>query len=271
MVTWSPEEVDTGIQSLLIQFYPILLATLLSINRRQLSTDDTRFALILSSSPLTVHLVVASIGDIFGIQTGLYKQIKSHRLITRTLGALVPLLWIGLSLTLTLSKSAFKDSSCAHRSLKNWLSSTIDFLVDSFVFPGAIGHFRFFFITPIILAIPWLGCLARRWPRVTADGRLSSERSSKLYKLWALMKCIWCVPVVIIANWPNLTPSRGTIGHNHKWCVYYLFAYLDVSWAYQVIAFAIGVSGKGYVLSYGQVCPLLCAVDRRMRIEYLPV
>ena len=76
----------------------------------------------------------------------------------------------------------------------------------------------------------------------------------------------------LVLNWPNLTQSRRTIGNHHKWCVYCLFAYFDVTWVYQVIVFAVDVSGKGYVLSYGQVCPLLCgAVDRRMRIEYLPV
>ena len=189
-MTWSPEEVDTGIQSLLIQFYPILLATLLSINRQQLSTDDTRFALVLSSSPLTIHLVVASISDIFEIQTGLYKRIKSYRLITRTLGALVLLLWIGLSLTLTLSKSAFEDSMCVSGLFEDWLSRAIVLLVYSFVSPGSIGTFAFFF------AIPWLACLARRWSQVKAEVRLSSIGSSNWRKPWAFMKCMLCVPVV---------------------------------------------------------------------------
>ena len=69
-MTWSPGDVDVGIQSLLIQVYPILLSVLLSIdvniNKNQLSTFDAAFALTLSSSPLTVYLVVASIGDLCG-------------------------------------------------------------------------------------------------------------------------------------------------------------------------------------------------------------
>ena len=68
MITWSPGDVDVGIQSLLIQFYPILLSILLSINRDQLSTSDAFIALLLSSSPLTTYLVVTSIADLCGIQ-----------------------------------------------------------------------------------------------------------------------------------------------------------------------------------------------------------
>jgi ribose/xylose/arabinose/galactoside ABC-type transport system permease subunit len=123
MVTWSPGDVDIGIQSLLVQIYPILLSTLLSINRQQLSTSDASFALVLSSSPLTIYLVFASICDLFGIHTGLYKRIKTYPLIIRTLGALVLLLWTTLSMVSGLSPSAFKDSSCYTLSFGGWLEA----------------------------------------------------------------------------------------------------------------------------------------------------
>jgi hypothetical protein len=64
----------------------------------------------LSSSPLTVYLAVASICDLFGFKTDLYKRIKSHRRTTRILGALVLFLWLGLSTSLTLSDQAFVNS-----------------------------------------------------------------------------------------------------------------------------------------------------------------
>ena len=73
MVTWSPEKVDVAILSLLFQIYQILLLTLLSVNRQKLSVTDAHFAIGTTSSPLTMYLAVASIGDLFGTKTGLYK------------------------------------------------------------------------------------------------------------------------------------------------------------------------------------------------------
>ena len=110
MVTLSPGDIDVGIQSLLVQIYPVLLSTLFSVNRQQLSIFDAGVARSISSSPLTIYLVVASICDLCGIRTGLYKRIKSYRSITRILGALVLLLWTGLSMTIAMSATAFKDS-----------------------------------------------------------------------------------------------------------------------------------------------------------------
>jgi hypothetical protein len=92
-----------GIQASLIQICPIFLSTLLSINRQTLSLYDASYALLITSSPLTVYLAVASVCDPFGFKTDLYKRIKSYRRTTRILGALVLFLWLGLSMTLTLS------------------------------------------------------------------------------------------------------------------------------------------------------------------------
>ena len=92
--------------------------------------------------------------------------------------------------------------------------------------------------------------------------------------------CVYCghgrsvhgaFPSTYVSNCPNLTPSRCTIDRNHKWCIYYLFAFLDASWAFQVLYSAVVMTGYGYVLSYGQVRILLCAVYHRMPIKYLPV
>ena len=139
-MTWSPENVDIGVQSLLFQIYPILLSTLLSVNRRQLSTFDAYFALLLSSSPLTVYLVAASIGDLLGIKTGLYKRIKSHRRIIRALGAVVLPLWTGLGMTTWMSRTAFTNSSCpGDFSFGGWLMDTVLNLPASIVSPGLVG------------------------------------------------------------------------------------------------------------------------------------
>jgi len=192
-----------GIQSLLVQFYPILLSTLFSINRQQLSRFDAYFALVLSSSPLTVYLVVASIGDLFGIHTGLYKRIKSHRPIIRAFGALVPFIWTGLSMALMMSASAFRDPYCSAGTFTHWIRYIIDMLMYTFVFPG--GMYDGPRGIAWIMIIPWLACLARRWPQLRADVKLRSEGASRLRVLCTWVKCAWCVPVDVF---PRLARSN---------------------------------------------------------------
>ena len=161
MVTLSPGDIDVGIQSLLVQIYRILLSTLLSIDRQRLSRFDANFVLALSSSPLTVYLVIASICDLFGINTDLYGRVKSYRHIIHTLGALVLLLWTGLSMTFNLSTRAFKDSLCDTGTFKDWLQKAAFSLIFILVTPGSLGYVT----TGLtwVAIIPWLIYLARRW------------------------------------------------------------------------------------------------------------
>ena len=199
-MTWSPGDVDVGVQALLIQIYPILLSTLLSINNQQLSTSDAYFAILLSSSPLMIYLVVTSIGDLCGIHTGLYKRIKSYRLITCALGALVPLLWTGLNMTLIVSTSAFKDSHCDTHTFTDWLKYIAGLII---YFLKSLGG-------PMVgigwaLVIPWFVSLARRWHQLRAEVKLYSEGASRLRVLWTWMKCAWYVSVDV---GPRLTKSN---------------------------------------------------------------
>ena len=183
-----------GIQSLLIQFYPILLSTLMSINRDQLSKDDAWFALSISSSPLTIYLVVTSISDLCGVQTGLYKRIKSHRLIIRTFGVSLLLIWTGLSMTLSMSTSAFKDSSCYPGTFVTWLWYIGSFLMSFILSPGGLSLF------PGIgwaVFVPWFICLARRLSQVREDVKLHSEVASRWRVFCTWVKCAWCVPVEV--------------------------------------------------------------------------
>ena len=207
-MTWSPENVDMGILSLLFQIYSILLSTLLSINRQQLSSFDAYFALLLCSSPLTVYLVVASIGDLFGIKTGLYKRIKSHRLIICALGAAVLPLWTGLSMAAMMSRKAFKDSPCLFNSgFETWLMYTLFNLPTSIVYPGAMGYIVGNFSTLIFL--PVLFFLVKSWDRVVVGILAYWEGVSEPWKLlctpwgwliitWMHVKCAWCVLIAVI-------------------------------------------------------------------------
>ena len=206
-MTWSPENVDMGVQSLLFQIYPILLSTLLSINRQQLSVLDAQFAILVSSSPLTVYLVVASIGDLFGIKTGLYKRIKSHRLIVRALGAVVLPLWTGLSMTTWMSRKAFKDSSCSDDfNFGPWLWDTMLNLPASIVSPGFIGdHFGnsselIFLPIPFFLVKSWgqmVVCILADWEGVSEPWRLFCTPWGWLIITWMHVKCAWCVLIVV--------------------------------------------------------------------------
>ena len=190
MVTWSPGDIDVEVQALLVQIYPVLLSTLLSINRQQLSTSDARFALLLSSSPLTVYLVIASIGDLCGIRTGLYKRIEVYRLITRALGALVLPLWMGLNMTFIVSTRAFKDSHCSTHTFTDWLMYIANLIIFFFESVGGImvgvgwG-----------LVTPWFIFLARRWSQLRAEVKFYSEGASRVRVLLTWVKCAWCVPV----------------------------------------------------------------------------
>ena len=270
LITWSLADVDVGVQASIIQFYPILLSTLLSINRQQLSLFDASFALQLTSSPLTTYLVVASICDLCGFETNLYKRIKYNCIIIRALAILVPFFWLGLSMTLTLSDSAFIDSGlCRGSTFRDWLLHLLRFIWVSV---------QFGFVPPLSwsFAILFVLFLVRRRSQLVADIRAYRGGASKPWKWlcipWAFAKCAWCVSVIVGHRFTEShSPSRFVVDRNHKWYTYSLFAYLDITWAYLVITSTVFATLEGYVLSYGQVWLPLCAVDDRIPTEYPPV
>ena len=165
LVTWSPKDIGVGIEASLIQSYPILLSTLLSVNRNQLSLSDAACALNLTSPPPMVYLTVASIGDLFGAQTSLYKRVWSHRRTLRALGALILPLWSALSLTLWLSTRAFSNSEDGGGgNFKDWVLSLL-FIYTTGPF---ISEFVVWIHTPI-MAVCFFLCLFRRRSQVMAD------------------------------------------------------------------------------------------------------
>ena len=193
LITWSPEDVDEGIQAILLQIYPILLSTLLSVGRKQLSLFDAHFALTLTSSPLTVYLVVASTCDWFGIETGLYKRIKSRHLLTRTLGTLVLILWFGLSVTVRISDRAFVDSGlCKGSTFGDWLLDFLEFLFFTIEFPGVLVAFShvaiYFLVLPagLLLVCMFLGWVDSR-DRDRGEGLPHQSRRSVRGTMWCVL------------------------------------------------------------------------------------
>ena len=224
MVTYSDGDVDLAIQSLLIQFYPILLSTLFSVKLKQdsiptLSLFDAEFALSVSSSPLAIYLSFASVCDLCGIRTGLFKRIKSHRHIIRTLGAFVPLLWTVLSTIKSLSNTAFLDSPCSPAvDFLDWLGDTAFFLISSLLSPGTYNSsYRFVgprrllrgpglaFLAPFFVLLFW------RRSQVWADVQLSLDGASRLRVPFTWVKCAWYVSIPI---GPKLAkPNAGKVHH----------------------------------------------------------
>lgn len=202
LITWSPPDIDEGIHAILIQIYPILLSTLFLIGRNQLYVFDANFALTLTSSPLTIYLVVASICDLLGIKTGLYKQINSHRFSIRIPGALVIFLWFGLSVTLTVSDSAFIDSGiCGGSTFGDWLFQLFYHFLVYVVYAGVPSDAPPTGAAPIILGSPFAVLLFRGRSQVVAEARRVWEGQSKLWRWsrgpWILARCAWYVPIVV--------------------------------------------------------------------------
>ena len=202
-MTWSPKDVDVGIQATLTQIYPILLSTLVSIKRRSLTLYDANFALLLTSSPLTVYLVVASICDLFWFETNLYRRIKSYRRTIRFFGAMVPFLWLGLSLTLTFSDKAFKNSElCSGSNFTGWLLDIFWSLV--IYSPIVGGDFGLGLGLIPAVALAFILCLFRRRSQAKERFRADMEGKSKfrraLWTPWTFVKCAWCVSVVAVTS-----------------------------------------------------------------------
>ena len=199
-----------GIQSLLFQIYQILLLTLLSINRQQLSASDAFVAAYTTSSPLAVYLAVASISDLFGTRMGLYKRIKSHHLIIRGLGALVLPLWTGLSMITWVSRKAFNKSSCSHTTFADWLMYLLFYVFTFITSPGFLYGFLPPY-TPTLVFLPILFFLVKCRSQVAAGVRAFLKGASEPWRLilfftplgWIVLicvfiKCAWCVPVATI-------------------------------------------------------------------------
>ena len=249
-MTWSPAGIDAGVRASLIQAYPILLSTLLTVGRHQLSYDDGHYALIITSPPLMVYLTISSICDLLGIRTSIYKRIQSHRIVTRAFGVFILPLWLALSLALGLSKRAF---NCVEEgealTFQRWLLYLVAYIINSLFFP----------LTPfptLVVASFFLLFLFRRRSQVMADIRTCREGGPNTWRIlrvpWTFVKCAWYVSVIVGSSCPNLTPYRLAIDRNHKWFIYCLFTFFDSVWAFVVIRTALGLL-DGYVLSYGQV------------------
>ena len=204
---WSTADIDSGVIASIAQLYCILLSTLLSINRQQLSLFDANYALIVTSSPLTIHIVFASIRELLGFKTRFFERIKHHPRAIYLFGAPLLPLWFGLELTLPLSGRAFIDSElCSDSNFRDFVAG----------------------------AIP------------CSNSMICSFLLYDNVKLWNL------VAASCLCGFYPASTIMCTRDHDRR-LVYPSLVLIDVCWIINVISSALLASGKGYVLSYGQV------------------
>ena len=189
LITWSDEDIDEGIQASLIQTNAVLLSTLFSINRDQLSIFDAKFALLLSSSPLTVYLVIVVYCWLCGMKTGLDNHISPRPLIV-LLGAWTPFFWLVLSMVLRLSGEAFINSRlCVDSTFGSWLHDVANFLLVAI----QIGSYFLFFVPFFSICLTLI--IWRRWSQITSGvwppGNLGLRGWFRMP--WRFVKHVWCV------------------------------------------------------------------------------
>ena len=196
---WPSAEVETGVMATIAQLYVILLSTLSSVNRQQLSLFDANYALMVSSSPFAIYLVF-SVRSLLGFDTSLFERVKSYPRVIRFFGALLLPLWLGLRLTLRLSTKAFKDSElCENPTFKDMF---LDLLLVFFPLTGPAGGAWVFFSLLITYSS---GLILAAWGEVIVNFLVYQEAASNLWGIlcrqWAsIIECGRCVSVLIGAR-----------------------------------------------------------------------
>ena len=191
---WSDKAVDTQVISAIFQAYCILLPALLSIGRRQLSLFDANYALMITSSPLMIQVVLSSIREVFGSRTGCFKKIKSHHHFIYFSAALVLALWFGLRLTLPLSSKAFRDSELC--SNPDPLGMVFELYI---LFVPATGPAGGFWAVLLVLYATFLVALIVGWYEVVACFLTPQEGEfgplKRVSQVVAAIRGAWCVSI----------------------------------------------------------------------------
>ena len=144
-----------------------------------------------------IYLSFASVCNLLGFKTGLYKRVASNHLITSVFGASVILFWFALDAILTLSDSAFIDSAaCKGQTFVNLLHNLCRFLLGYFTDPGSMV----IIVLSICLLVPLMFFVAMLHRRASKEAWSYRQGKSKpwvwFYVPWMFMKSYWCVPII---------------------------------------------------------------------------
>ena len=186
----SSADVEAGVIATLAQLYSILLSTLFSVGRQQLSLFDANYALIITSSPFTIYLVYSSIRDLLGFETHLFKCVQSYRRIISLFGALLLPLWLGLRFTLRLSTKAFNDSElCSNSTFEDLLLDLLLLFAPLTGPAGGVWFVLFCLITASLFAIVmgWLSVALNHY------GGPPFSPWELLFSLWTAFYNAWYI------------------------------------------------------------------------------
>jgi hypothetical protein len=129
---WSatPDDPDifrASVYGLYSQVYPILMATIASIHRRNLSLYEAHFAIAVSASPITVYLAYRACYDVFRQPSLFRPALKDTRNpVARWLALILPFFWLIVNAIVSFSPTAFKNSDlCKGMTVQRWLEFQI--------------------------------------------------------------------------------------------------------------------------------------------------
>jgi hypothetical protein len=129
---WSaePDDPDTSraaVYGLYSQVYPILLATIASFHRRNLSLYEAHFAIAVSASPITVYLAYKAFYDLFRQPNRFRPALTDTRNpVARWLALVLPFIWFIVNAIVSFSPTALKNSHlCKGMTIQRWLEFQI--------------------------------------------------------------------------------------------------------------------------------------------------
>lgn len=238
--------------------YSILLSTLFSIGRNQLTVIDAHCAIRLATSPITLNLIWRCTGSLASrLRRKSYTYIKPAVIAFSVL--LVPILFT-LFTVISFSWTAFEDSAQYPHNVKQYIYDMIMLLLPIIwpmyldpAYGGWMPFFAAFFQWSLFLT--WVVYTARHARDIIGEWKDKKQESTSLWNQpIAAIKLIWYDGAHHIhrsyANEPHI---RHVIDPAHPWLNGFSIVSLLTSWAVGPIGILLETQ-HGYNFSYGQVC-----------------
>lgn len=223
---WFRGQFNDGLWAFVVQSYSILISTLWSTRRQELSLFDANFALVLTSSPMAIDVALGPFRAIRKCMNGLYERPYPPTVVV--LGALTLPLWLALTATLRFAEHGYTDSElCEGSTLSDWFWDLLYSIMRALL-PG-------FLWTPsaIILSILALLCPEEEVLALITSPAYESESHLRL-PIWDRIRYRWTKTMIYVIS--------------------------DVCWAVEVIHLSTAASGKMHLPSYGYITTLFVVI-----------
>ncbi|KAJ6521172.1 hypothetical protein DFH09DRAFT_1193103 [Mycena vulgaris] len=240
LIRWgSRKDAEAAIQGTLIQISSIVLCTLISLGRGQLTFFDGQFTLTVSRSPIAWYLLWISLRQIYRRTRGeaaiccasshtQYQQIHMNTVLCFAIvGG-----WISLNLVVWFKGRKFPGDDCGTMSFKTYFVSVV--LRGSLPGLSGIGGLRYTNALGGFLAV-CLSVYVRRNGALAHRNNLGNFGTgiNRIFRL-----------------------TRFTLNH-HKWLIYTPVIYSYISWSGQLVLWWVE---PGYNFTYGQSLSAMSAV-----------